>query len=164
MQFMRHLIVLLPIVPRTIVAIPKLVNLTDSQRIEIADELTAFDIDYADPVEFSPARRLVCCAVRFASGWSGVPSRIRGDRIGSSTVPVVDRHVARCCECNLGQSAWLVRRLIREAACRLRRKSVLQHACEGVATTGELGVARCIVGKVGVVVDQGVVELRRCRR
>jgi hypothetical protein len=45
MQFMRRLIVLLPILPRTTVAIPKLVNLMDSQGVEIAEELTAFDID-----------------------------------------------------------------------------------------------------------------------
>jgi hypothetical protein len=45
MQFMRRLILLLPILLRTIVAIPKLVNLMDSQGVEIAEELTAFDID-----------------------------------------------------------------------------------------------------------------------
>src|SRR5271155_2684105 len=93
MQFMRRLVVLLPILLRTIVAIPKVVNLMDSQGIEIAEELTAFDIDSADPVEFSPARRLICCAVRFGSGRSGGPSPIRGARIGSSIVLVVDRHV-----------------------------------------------------------------------
>ena len=45
MQFMRRIIVLLPILPRTIVAIPKLVNLMDSQGVELAEELTASDID-----------------------------------------------------------------------------------------------------------------------
>jgi hypothetical protein len=65
---------------RPIVSIPKVVNRMDSQRVEVAEELTAFDIE-ADPVEFSTARRLVCCAVRIARDWSGVPNRIRG--IGS---------------------------------------------------------------------------------
>jgi len=41
---MRRLIVLLLIL-RTIVAIPKVVNLMDSQGVETAEELTAFDID-----------------------------------------------------------------------------------------------------------------------
>jgi hypothetical protein len=45
LQFVRRLIVLLPTLPRTIVAIPKLVNLMDCQGIEIAEELTAFEID-----------------------------------------------------------------------------------------------------------------------
>ena len=45
MQFVRCLIMLPPIPPRTIVAIPKLVNLMDSQGVELAEELTASDID-----------------------------------------------------------------------------------------------------------------------
>jgi hypothetical protein len=45
MQFMRRLIVLLPILPRTIVPIPKVINLMDSQGVKIAEELKAFDID-----------------------------------------------------------------------------------------------------------------------
>jgi hypothetical protein len=45
MQFLRRLIVLLPILRRTIVAIPKAVNLIDFQGVEIAEELAAFDID-----------------------------------------------------------------------------------------------------------------------
>jgi hypothetical protein len=71
MQFMRCLIVLLPI-------LPEVVNLMDSQGAGIEEELAAFDINEADPVEFGPARLLVCCTVRFGSGWNGIPSRIRG--------------------------------------------------------------------------------------
>jgi hypothetical protein len=77
MQFMRCLIVLLPILLGNIFIIPEMVNLMDSQGAEIAEEL-AFDINEADPVEFGPARLLVCCTVRFGSGWNGIPSGIRG--------------------------------------------------------------------------------------
>jgi hypothetical protein len=92
MQFMRRLIVLLPITLGNIFVIPEVVNLRDSQGAEIAEELAAFDVHEADPVEFSATRLLVCCTVRFSSRWSGIPSRIRGDRLGSSIV--LDRHVA----------------------------------------------------------------------
>jgi hypothetical protein len=68
MQFMRRLIVLLPLLPRKIVAIPTVVNRTDAQEVKIAEELAAFDIDQADPVEFSPARGRICRAVRFGCG------------------------------------------------------------------------------------------------
>jgi hypothetical protein len=45
LQFMRRLIVLLPILPRTIVPIPKVINLMDSQGVEVAEELAAVDIN-----------------------------------------------------------------------------------------------------------------------
>jgi hypothetical protein len=68
MQFMRRLIILLLVVQGDIFIIPKVINLMDSQRGEIAEELAAFDIESANPVEFIPARRLVWRAVRFACG------------------------------------------------------------------------------------------------
>jgi hypothetical protein len=88
------LIVLLLIIQGNSFIIPEVVDLMDSQGTKVTEELAAFDINQADPVEFSSARRLVCCAVRFGNGWGRDPSRIRGGRIGAMTVPVVGRHVA----------------------------------------------------------------------
>jgi hypothetical protein len=93
-QFRLRLIVLLLMMLGNIFIVPEVVNLMDSQGAEIAEELPAFDVDEADPVEFSAARLQVCCPVKFGSGWSGVPSRIRGARLGAMTVLVVGRHVA----------------------------------------------------------------------
>jgi hypothetical protein len=45
LNFMRHSIVLLPLLRRKIVAIPKVVNPMDFQAVEIGEGLTAFDID-----------------------------------------------------------------------------------------------------------------------
>jgi hypothetical protein len=66
----------------------------DTQRAEVDEELAAFDIDLADPVEFNSTQSLVCRAVRFGSCWARDPSRIRGARIGVVTVLVIARHVA----------------------------------------------------------------------
>jgi hypothetical protein len=93
-QLRPRLIVLLLIMQGDIFIIPKVVNHMDSQWAEIAEELAASDIETANPVEFGPARRLVCCAIRFGSGWTGGPNQIRGGRIGSSIVLAVGRHAA----------------------------------------------------------------------
>jgi hypothetical protein len=54
-QLRLRLVVLLFILRRNIFVIPEVVDLMNSQRAEVDEELAAFDIDCPDPVEFSPA-------------------------------------------------------------------------------------------------------------
>jgi hypothetical protein len=89
-----RLIVFLLIFQGNIFIIPEMVDLMDSQGAEVAEEVAAFHVDSTDPIEFSPARRFVCCAVRFGNGWDRGPSRIRGGENGVMSVLVVGGHIA----------------------------------------------------------------------
>jgi hypothetical protein len=93
-QLRLHLGVLLLLGQGNTFIIPEVVDLMDSQWAEVDEELAAFDIEEADPVEFSPARRLVRCAVRFGSGRARDPVESGGGKIEVMAVLVIARHVS----------------------------------------------------------------------
>jgi hypothetical protein len=93
MQFVRRLVVPLPLRLRKIVAISKADNQVNFHGVAIAEELTAFDIYQTDEVEFSPAdASYVARSGLAASGLGSLFQSVGG--IGSSIVLAVGRHAA----------------------------------------------------------------------